>query len=122
MRLKHLKPRIGGLAPVLKPRADAHGHDPAEVRRWYGSAEWRKLRRRVFNRDAYLCQMPGCGRLCVPGHPKIPPIGDHKVPHRRRRELFFDEENVQTLCKPCHDSRKQREEARARREGGEGLY
>lgn len=120
MRLRHIKPRIGGLAPVLRPRADAHGHDPdAEVQRWYRSAEWQELRVRVFERDGYECQL--CGVLCVPKDPKVPPIGDHKTPHRNRRDLFFNEENVQTLCKPCHDGRKQREEARARREGGEGL-
>lgn len=117
-RLSNLKPRFGALAPRVTTRADAQGHRPGEVRDWYKSPEWQALRIRTFERDLYTCQLEGCGVLCVPGDPVTPPIADHKIPHRGDRKLFFAEDNVWTLCKPCHDGPKQRAEAAARRRGG----
>jgi len=35
-------------------------------------------------------------------------VVDHIRPHRGCRELFWDQRNWQVLCKPCHDSVKQR--------------
>lgn len=35
---------------------------------------------------------------------------DHIVPHKGDPELFFDPDNLQSLCKSHHDSTKQREE------------
>lgn len=37
-------------------------------------------------------------------------IGDHITAHRGDRRLQLDPTNIQTLCKPHHDSAKQREE------------
>ncbi|KWD49681.1 hypothetical protein WL67_20800 [Burkholderia ubonensis] len=37
-------------------------------------------------------------------------IGDHITAHRGNRQLQLDPDNIQTLCKPHHDSAKQREE------------
>lgn len=37
---------------------------------------------------------------------------DHIVSHKGNRSLFWDEANVQTLCKPCHNGAKQSEERR----------
>ena len=36
---------------------------------------------------------------------------DHIVPHKGDMKLFWDQTNWQSLCKPCHDSVKQAEEA-----------
>jgi 5-methylcytosine-specific restriction endonuclease McrA len=35
-------------------------------------------------------------------------VVDHVVPHRGDEDLFFDPRNLQSLCKHCHDSTKQR--------------
>lgn len=35
---------------------------------------------------------------------------DHIKPHKGDERLFFDPDNLQSLCKCCHDSAKQREE------------
>jgi 5-methylcytosine-specific restriction protein A len=35
---------------------------------------------------------------------------DHIEPHRGDDRLFWDENNLQTLCKGCHDEVKQAEE------------
>lgn len=37
-------------------------------------------------------------------------VVDHKIPHRGDLRLFLDPDNLQSLCKHCHDSHKQREE------------
>lgn len=37
---------------------------------------------------------------------------DHREPHRGDVRLFFDFDNTQSLCSPCHDSRKDAEERR----------
>lgn len=90
----------------LKTAADPHGHGQETWRKWYGLKAWQELRIRVFVRDAYICQMQGCGAVTAQ------PVADHIVPHRGDRIRFFDERNVQTLCKRCHDSLKQAEERR----------
>lgn len=49
-----------------------------------------------------------CSRLCAG---KGENVVDHIKPHRENRELFFcTDEGLQLLCKPCHDTVKQREE------------
>ena len=40
-------------------------------------------------------------------------VVDHVTPHQGDQRLFWDEANHQSLCKPCHDGDKAREEARA---------
>lgn len=37
-------------------------------------------------------------------------VADHKAPHRGDERLFWDADNLQCLCKSCHDSLKQSEE------------
>jgi 5-methylcytosine-specific restriction protein A len=37
-------------------------------------------------------------------------IVDHARPHRGDSRLFFDPENLVSLCKPHHDTTKQRQE------------
>lgn len=109
MTLKALRPTIGQLPSRLGVPRDPHGHSAAAEpwRAWYKLKAWLDLRVRVFVRDGYVCQMDGCGQVTGA------PVADHKIPHRGDRTLFFDEANVQTLCKACHDSRKQAQERRA---------
>jgi 5-methylcytosine-specific restriction endonuclease McrA len=74
-------------------------------RKWYSTAAWRSLRIETFKRDGFTCQMEGCGRIEGRSHMLV---CDHREPHRGDKQLFWDRENLQTLCKPCHDSRKQK--------------
>ena len=80
-------------------------HEP--WRKWYRLARWRRLRLKVFLRDLFKCQRPECGRSYAYTSQLI---CDHIKPHRGDERLFWDEENLQTLCKPCHDQMKQQEE------------
>ena len=39
-------------------------------------------------------------------------VVDHVTPHKGDLDLFWNRSNWQSLCKTCHDSAKQRAEAR----------
>lgn len=75
-------------------------------RRWYNLARWRQLRLRIFIRDRFTCQC-GCGQM--EGNTSLL-VADHKTPHRGDELLFWDEANIQTLRKSCHDAAKQKAE------------
>lgn len=69
--------------------------------RLYGTRRWRDLRR------AFLlshCDCVMCGRPAQ--------VVDHREPHRGDPALFWRLSNLQSLCKPCHDSTKRRAENR----------
>ena len=112
-RLSKLQPSLLRLGPALSraSRADAHSsvqrvrNEP--WRKWYKTARWRALRIKVFTRDLFTCQQVGCGRL--EGNTSLL-VCDHIKPHRGSELLFWDEGNLQTMCKPCHDTLKQQAE------------
>lgn len=37
------------------------------------------------------------------GHITPATVVDHIIPHEGNLELFWDENNIQSLCKSCHD-------------------
>lgn len=76
---------------------------PSARERGYTGA-WEEARR------AFLALHPACA-FC--GYTAT--VVDHVTPHRGDMVLFWDRANWQPLCKPCHDRRKQRLEAEARR-------
>ena len=104
-RLASLQPRLTQFAAGERGRAQA-----SPWRDWYNTTRWRRLRLRIFERDGYTCQWPGCGH--VEGDTsKL--VADHRRPHRGDEKLFWDEENLETLCaSPCHAQHKQRAEQR----------
>lgn len=107
-KLKTLKPLVRTLQPRIRSITDhAVRESAAPWREWYCTPEWKKLRLVTFIADGYVCRM--CSRLCTEDYP---PACDHIVPHRGDKVLFFDPNNLQTLCKPCHDGPKQRHEKR----------
>ena len=117
-RLKTIKPRIGTLAPRIGRVA---GDETArlrerdqnvEWRKWYKTARWQKLRMSVLVRDMFTCQMAGCGKVVMDTSQLV---ADHKQQHHGDPDLFWDERNLQCLCKPCHDKLKQKEERAAAR-------
>jgi len=117
MKLKAAPPALRTLpvstlafAPGDGTSADAKRAAMIPSRKWYGTKEWAALRAKTFERDGYRCQMAGCGVLI---HNTRKLVCDHIKPHRGDRQRFFDEQNLQTLCKPCHDRVKQRQEIRA---------
>lgn len=117
-RLSQLKPQVASLAPRVARPTDSHGHSTVlePLRHLYSTAAWKKLRWATLVRDKFTCQC-GCGVML--GHKTGLLVADHIKPHRGDLVLFWDPDNVQTLRKsPCHDAKKQREEAAARAYGG----
>lgn len=117
-RLKTLPPMLGALAPALGslPAVERTKGQQRELfapwRAWYRTPRWRALRLVIFARDLYTCQWPGCGHTTADTSRLV---ADHREPHRGDEALFWPESNLQTLCKPCHDSKKQRAERAAMR-------
>jgi 5-methylcytosine-specific restriction protein A len=77
-----------------------------EYRVLYKSAQWQRMR------GYQLSQEPLCRFCAKQGRVEPASVVDHIKPHRGDRKLFFDGFNLQSLCKPCHDSIKQAEEHR----------
>ena len=69
-----------------------------DYRGWYSSPTWKRLRKLILVRDAWICAVCGCA-----AGPSA--NVDHKTPHAGNWGLFTDEANLQTLCQTCH-SRK----------------
>lgn len=117
-RLTNLRPRFGKLAPRVTRRRDAEGHSAVSEpwRAWYHLARWKHpktgLRIRTLVRDGFCCRWPGCGKF-EPNSALL--VADHREPHHGDPDLFWDPENVWTLCKPHHDGAKQAEERRGLR-------
>jgi 5-methylcytosine-specific restriction endonuclease McrA len=117
-RLKRLPPRISA-APS---RISIQTQDEAQRSRlrmvsspwraWYNTARWKQKRMAIFTRDLFTCQMRECRRL---EGDTSQLVCDHIKPHRGDDALFWDDANLQTLCKPCHDRLKQIEERRSAR-------
>lgn len=75
----------------------------------YTHRRWRNLR------DRHLSKHPLCVMCEAEGRTTQAKIVDHRIPHRGDMALFWDRNNLQSLCKPHHDVTKQSLE-----KGGEG--
>jgi 5-methylcytosine-specific restriction endonuclease McrA len=73
---------------------------PVTWQHLYSSAHWQRLRKHQL-REHPLC------KFCLAGRGEVVPatIVDHVEPHHGDPNKFFLGE-LQSLCKPCHDSRK----------------
>lgn len=118
-RPRVFRPHAAHAASASAPTAPAHtGEGP----RLYNTAEWKRLRKAQLQAEPCCC-------MCNDdeGRTERATIVDHKIPHRGDRVLFFDAGNLQSLCKPHHDGKKQSLEkggtggVRKRRVGVDGL-
>jgi 5-methylcytosine-specific restriction protein A len=76
-----------------------------EYHRLYNTAHWKRLRALQL-REHPLCEY--CTQL---GLTVLATVADHVKPHGGDTALFYDAQNLQSLCKACHDKAKQIEEA-----------
>jgi 5-methylcytosine-specific restriction endonuclease McrA len=107
-RLAAMPPRLTAApAPVNEVERSRFRDESAPWRKWYKTARWQKLRWSVLVRDLFTCRR--CRRIEADTSRLV---ADHKTPHRGDEALFWDDQNLQCLCKPCHDKDKQREERR----------
>jgi hypothetical protein len=61
------------------------------------SAEYKEWRLKVYRRDHYCCQMPGCSSKTKKIH------AHHVFPRKDYPEKMFDVSNGITLCRKCHE-------------------
>lgn len=92
------------LAPVHANEAQrsAYRYGNTQGRVWANSTRWHKLRKHVLHRDNYTCTEQGCGVLLV--HKTHLLVAHHNKAHKGNAVLFWDEKNIRTVCKQCHDS------------------
>jgi 5-methylcytosine-specific restriction endonuclease McrA len=105
LKLSQLRLLVGHMLTLLGPaRGDEkernhYRADREPWRAWYQTAQWKRLRLRVFTRDLYTCQE--CGRI-EGNTAKL--VAHHAKPHRGNEALFSNEAgNIVTVCVACHD-------------------
>lgn len=85
---------------------ERHHRGKSSTKRGYGG-RWRKLRDQVMRRDKWLCQECLRQGRATPAH-----AVDHIV---NKAEGGSDSpDNLQALCRTCHQAKTQQEAARAR--------
>jgi len=68
----------------------------------YDTALWKRLR------NHQLAQEPLCRFCLLVEEVTEATVVDHVQAHKGSIELFSDPANLQSLCKPCHDTHKRR--------------
>lgn len=105
-----------GYCPVHEKLLGADARRESAARRGYGR-RWREAS------QAFLLERPLCAECARRGMTTLAAVVDHILPHRGDQDLFWDRENWQPLCKPCHDRKTARESGwtgRGRPRGGGG--
>lgn len=73
--------------------------EAAEYRKLYGTKQWRILREQALFRDAFRCQHKGCGVILRRGvSHQNSAVVHHLKPHKGNPDLFFDINNLQSVC------------------------
>ena len=114
-KLAAITPRLGTIKPAIpmlqdqqgkQSRKDTQGRGLYDSRKWRGSKPGTGLRWEVLRDAMFTCAM--CRRV----HGERDLVADHITPHRGDERLFWDRDNLQCLCRECHDSTKQAQERR----------
>jgi len=72
----------------------------------YNTARWKRLR------IQFLKEHPLCEECKRNGVVTAAEVVDHIIPHKGDKKLFWDEGNLQSLCKECHDRKTAKEDGR----------
>lgn len=65
---------------------------------FYNTKRWKNLRLRILNQTPYCQQCWRDKNQYVYAN-----VVDHIIDHRGNERLMWDEANLQSMCKPCHD-------------------
>ena len=104
--------RLKTLATRLQPQANRiatavsgswRSDKASSTQRGYGYA-WQQARL------VHLSAHPLCAYCERDDRVTAASVVDHIIPHRGDMKLFWDRSNWQSLCRPCHDIVKKREE------------
>lgn len=91
---QHRPPRIFDGVPDTRPSASKRGY----------SYRWQKMR------SKYLGEHPLCVTCFEGGIVRAATVVDHIVPHKGDPDKLWDVNNLQPLCKQCHDRKTARED------------
>lgn len=72
-------------------------------RKWVSPYHYMYGKRWQDERQNYLWRNPLCVCCKAKGKFVAATVVDHIVPHKGDEKLFWDRNNWQALCKPCHD-------------------
>ena len=77
--------------------------DRREAIRFYGSSRWKKLRQLILDTHPLCvdCESDGVLRQAT--------VVDHVKPRSERPDLEYHQDNLQGLCKTCHEAKSMRE-------------
>lgn len=81
-----------------------HSRANYDVRRWYRTARWSRLRADVLNEN------PLCVDCTQEQRVQVATEVDHKVPHRGDPVMFWDRANLQGMCASHHSAKTARGE------------
>src|SRR5215470_11844251 len=72
----------------------------------YSSAQWKRLRKYIRNRDGNVCQikLPGCKGVAT----SVDHIREPGPPELGLDYLFFDQSNCRAACRSCNTSKRNR--------------
>lgn len=99
-----------GYCPKHKPQRAAR-RASAEYHDWYSLPIW------VDDlRPGQLLREPWCRECAKRGIRTRATVVDHVDPHQGDWAKFIDRDNLQSLCKRCHDRKTAKEQAQKRRE------
>ena len=87
-------------------RLDKRSAEAARYRKLYKLKRWRDLRASV------LGATPLCTRCRALGRTSLATVVHHRLPHKGSEALFWARENLEAVCKPCHDGPIQESEAK----------
>ena len=79
-----------------------HARPNYALRRWYRTPKWKALRLTILRDQGYGCA--ACGMVT----PRLEV--DHVTRHNGNPTLFWKRENLQALCRTCHQRKTQRGE------------
>lgn len=94
--------QVGCRTLVPRGRCSEHASVPEaprpnrDVRRWYGTARWQRLRLVVLREE------PLCRSCAAAQHVVQATDVDHVQPHQGKPERFWNRRNLQPLCASCH--------------------
>jgi len=77
--------------------------EAAAYRKLYGGKQWRALREQALLRDLFKCQHKGCGAMLKRGrNSPQSAVVHHLTAHKGNLDLFYDIDNLQSVCWACH--------------------
>jgi 5-methylcytosine-specific restriction protein A len=92
-----------GYCQTHRPSRHSTRYLRPSARQRYDGKRWREAR------ASYLRRHPLCVDCMNNLRTTAATDVDHIIPHKGDKTLFFDEDNLQSLCHPCHSAKTARE-------------